>query len=93
MKKTDNTKCCQGLEQMELSCSDTESKIGIIALETIWQYLLKLNIGISAMWLFGIDWIEILRYVQQDIQECAYDNHYSIMVLSWKQPKFPSTVE
>lgn len=26
MKKTDNTKCCQGLEQMELSCSNTESK-------------------------------------------------------------------
>jgi len=26
MKKTDKTKCCQGLEQMEVSCSNTESR-------------------------------------------------------------------
>lgn len=26
MKKTGNTKCCQGLEQTELSCSNTERR-------------------------------------------------------------------
>lgn len=26
MKNTDNTKCCQGLEQVEFSCTDTASR-------------------------------------------------------------------
>lgn len=58
IKKTANTKYCQGLEQLTISYTDTESRNWYNHFGNFCQYLLKLNIIISSVSLFGI-------YIQQ----------------------------
>lgn len=67
IKKTDNTKCCQGLAQLMFSYTDTERRNWYSHFGNVWQYPLSLNIGISSMLSFGIYPTEIFRQEQQNM--------------------------